>query len=917
MSAIIKKEIGLDPVFASVGQRVFTNSFVEKLRKENLAIKSGKGKKTKSGTLNNYIPQKGFQEKVLLCDADIKIVGGRRGGGKEQPVDCKVVTPFGLRRMGDLKIGDIITCPATGEMQHVIQIYEHPKKDAYRVNFADGTSTECGLEHLWLIHQANYASKSRRINDTGQEYSWRVWTFGQIKEFLDKENAGNFKEKQTSNLIVPLCEPVKFTKSEYSIPKISTDPYIIGVLLSDDSFTSKDKITFSSADIEIVEEMSKLGLDMFIKHENKKSSVVNYVIPKCELYKDADTLKLTRARNDSKFIPTRLKYGTVTERLSLIQGLMDTDGRISTEGKCYYYTTSKAFADDFRFVLESLGGTATITKKEIRYKKDRKFIRRKNVYEIYIQIKDTSMIFRLPHLKERCKSNNGGASVIGRKIVGYEYLGKKDCRCIAVDSPCRLYLTDDFIVTHNTWVALYEALDYIDNPGVNMYGFRKYLDDIKRGIWKSSKEVYKDFAIPTDTSFEWKFLDGKGATMTMEHLQDLKKVSDRFRGVEMAYIVIEELAEHTRDNMNVLFDLLTSNRSTAGIRPRCVATCNPVGKSNSLRKFLDWYINPDTDRVIPERSGKIRYFFKYGDSENEIAWGNTEEEVYRNASARGKLDELQISTGVNWRKLITSLVFIEGEYQDNEILKAADPKYMSRISARGGKSTTNDIVGVWRDVDMGTGLVTTDDMERFFNNTARKDGFMRASADVALTGDFFVIWAFDGHHICDMEAFYGVPSDDVVAFVKNFLRKNGVREENFTYDANGLGLWLSGPLPYAIGFNNKSAPSDSRLWNNLKSESAEKFVKGLKHNDFSIDSTILERRYTDSRGNVFSVADRLMEERLILKRKDTDNGRFEIISKQQMKEEIGHSPDFIEGMFMVMPLYDNTRTMTRNGFDLI
>ena len=156
MSAIIKKEIGLDPVFASVGQRVFTNSFVEKLRKENLAIKSGKGKKTKSGTLNNYIPQKGFQEKVLLCDADIKIVGGRRGGGKEQPVDCKVVTPFGLRRMGDLKIGDIITCPATGEMQHVIQIYEHPKKDAYRVNFADGTSTECGLEHLWLIHQQAY-----------------------------------------------------------------------------------------------------------------------------------------------------------------------------------------------------------------------------------------------------------------------------------------------------------------------------------------------------------------------------------------------------------------------------------------------------------------------------------------------------------------------------------------------------------------------------------------------------------------------------------------------------------------------------------------------------------------------------------------------------------------------------------------
>lgn len=468
-----------------------------------------------------------------------------------------------------------------------------------------------------------------------------------------------------------------------------------------------------------------------------------------------------------------------------------------------------------------------------------------------------------------------------------------------------------------TWVGLYEALDFIDNPGVNMYGFRKYIDDIRRGIWKSSKEVYKDFATPTDTSFEWRFLNGRGATMTMEHLQDLKKVTDRFRGVEMAYILIEELAEHTKENMNVLFDLLTSNRSTAGIRPRCVCTCNPVGKSNSLRKFLDWYIDPNTDMVIPERSGKVRYFFKYGDSELEIAWGNTEEEVYQNPSARLKLDELQISTGVEWRKLITSLVFIEGEYQDNEILKVSDPKYMSRISARGGKSTTNDIVGIWRDVDTGTSMVSMDDMEGFFNNTERRDGFKRASADVALTGDFFVLWAFDGHHVCDLEAFFGVPSDDVVPFVKNFLQKNGVREENFSYDTNGLGLWLSGPLPNAFGFNNKSASSDPRLWNNLKSESAEKFVKCFKHRDFSIDQTILQRKYTDKKGNVFTIEDRLIEERLVLKRKDTDTGRFEIISKQQMKDEIGHSPDFIEGLFMVMPLFDKSRGVVRTGFDAL
>lgn len=466
-----------------------------------------------------------------------------------------------------------------------------------------------------------------------------------------------------------------------------------------------------------------------------------------------------------------------------------------------------------------------------------------------------------------------------------------------------------------TWVGLYEALNYIGNPDVNMYGFRKYIDDIKRGIWKSSKEVYRDFGIPAETSFEWKFLGGRGATMTMEHLQDVKKISDRFRGVEMAYILVEELAEHTRENMDVLFDLLTSNRSTSGVKPKCVCTCNPVGRSNALRTFLDWYIDPATDRVMPERDGKARFFFKYGDSVNEIAWGDSPDEVHDNANARDRLDELAISTGVDWRQLVTSLVFIEGNYQDNEILKAADPKYMSRITARGGRSTTNDIVGVWRDVESGDALLTVDDMNAMFDNTERRDGIMRASADVALSGDFFVIWAFDGHHICDLEAWNGVPSDNVVPFVRHFLKKNGVREDSFTYDSNGLGLWLSGPFPSAVGFNNKSSPSDTRLWNNLKSEAAEKFVRAVRHRDFSADPLLLDRRYTDRRGHSFTVRDRLMEERLAIKRKEAESGRFEIISKPQMKAEIGHSPDFIEGMFMVMPLFERRAGVVRKGFD--
>lgn len=469
-----------------------------------------------------------------------------------------------------------------------------------------------------------------------------------------------------------------------------------------------------------------------------------------------------------------------------------------------------------------------------------------------------------------------------------------------------------------TWLGLFEALPYIFNPDVNMYGFRKYEDDVKRGIWKSSKQVYRGFGLASDSYYEWKFLDGKGATMKMEHLAEEKKVSDRFRGVEMAYILIEELAEHTKENLDTLFALLASNRTTSGVQSKCVCTCNPVGKSNKLRIFLDWYIDPETDTIIPERDGKIRYFHRYGDDVTDIAWGNSPKEVYENVNVRAKIDKLVSETGCPYTDFITSLVFIEGDFGDNEILKISDPKYMNRISARGTESTTNDIVGVWRDIDSGSSMLSMDDMEKFFNNSERRDGFMRASADVALKSDFLVLYAFDGHHVCDIDILRGSMSDDIIPFIENFLKKNGVRKENFTYDANGLGMWLSESSAFknkAIPFNNKSAPSDSRLWNNLKSECAEKFVKAIKAGEFSISEDVLNRKFFDRKHHPYTVKDRLLEERRAIKRKDGEVARFEIISKQQMKLEVGHSPDFIEALFMVMHLFARRKVCVRRGFD--
>lgn len=469
-----------------------------------------------------------------------------------------------------------------------------------------------------------------------------------------------------------------------------------------------------------------------------------------------------------------------------------------------------------------------------------------------------------------------------------------------------------------TFIALFEALPYMLNSSVTMYGFRKYKDDIERGIWESSANVFRGFGIPVKSNYEWDFgPDGKGARMKMEHLADEKKVKDRFRGVEMTYIVVEELAEHTREDLDTLFALLASNRSTSGVRPKCVCTCNPVGKSNKLRMFLDWYIDPDTNTVIKERDGKIRYFHKYGKDSLDIVWGNTPEEVYEDSRCRAKIDKLCEATGAPYTSFITSIVFIEGDYADNEILKITDPTYLNKVAAEGGESSVNDIVGIWQDFDSSSSLLTMDDMLSFFRNTEKRDGFMRASADVAIKGDFLVIYAFDGHHICDVEVRRGIMSDDIIPFIAGFLKKNGVREENFTFDENGLGLWIAESSAFkgrAVPFNNRTAPSDIRLWNNLKSECADKFVKALKAGEFSISEDVLKRKFVDGKRHIYTVEERLLAERHALKRKD-EAQRFEIISKPQMKTEVGHSPDFIEALFMVMHLFNKRSSYVRKGFE--
>lgn len=469
-----------------------------------------------------------------------------------------------------------------------------------------------------------------------------------------------------------------------------------------------------------------------------------------------------------------------------------------------------------------------------------------------------------------------------------------------------------------TGIGLMGALDYSFNPDVNMYGFRRLEADVKRGVYKSAKQIFRGFASFADTSFEIKFYGGTGATMKMEHLADLRQVKDRFRGAEMPYILIEELAEFTRENMNVIFDLIPSNRSTTGMPARFICTCNPVGKSNKLRHFLDWYIDPETDTVIPERSGKIRYFCRYGEDVTEIAWGNSPEEVYQNPAARRKIASLCDDPDKEYRNYITSLAFIEGNFAENKILHIADPKYMNRISAGGSKSTVNDIRGIWRDVEEGGSLLSISDMEEFFANEPQQRGRRVAAGDIALRGDATVLIAADGYHIVDIDAVAGLSTEALIARILDFLRKNEVAIEDFTFDTNGIGnaVRSSEQLQGARPFDNRAAARDKVEYRNLKSECMGMLIDLIQRRKISIETSLLGRKFR-RHGDFISLREYLLIERMVAKWKTEENPK-EIIGKVEMKNILGgSSPDFFETLLYLVSLIseEKPKGMQHTGFN--
>jgi phosphate starvation-inducible protein PhoH len=377
---------------------------------------------------------------------------GCAGTGKAQPLYSKVLTPHGWKFMGEIKIGDDVLTPK-GKTSKVNGIFPQGKKHIYEIVFHDGSKTKCCLEHLWEINEPSDWNRRKKG-------SKKVVNTQYIIDFLREKEI----KKSSTNISIDLIEPTK--TNAVNLP---LDPYLLGCLIGDGCLTTATpKIT--SKDIELIGKLQEIiGEEYDIKHCKSSQYDYNFVDSLSRknkfnrITKILVELNLQGKKSYEKTIPPIYLNSGTEQKFNLLKGLLDTDGTVDKRnGTVSLSTTSEILAKQVQEIIWSLGGICKISSKipSYTYDGDKKIGRR--CYNLCITLRNPKELFSLQRKKDLCRETYDELQY-RRKIKSVNYIGEDEAQCIMIDDEDHLYITDDYIITHNTFIALYNALkDVLD-----------------------------------------------------------------------------------------------------------------------------------------------------------------------------------------------------------------------------------------------------------------------------------------------------------------------------------------------------------------------------------------------------------------------------------------------------------------------
>ena len=375
--------------------------------------------------------------------------------GRAQPLFTKVLTPAGFRPIGDLRVGDFVI-GSDGRETEVLGVYPQGFKEIYRVYTQDGSSTLASGDHLWSV----YTHADRRRGRPARVL--------QTKELL-----GNLRAAHQHRYELPLLSsPVDFESRP-----VPLDPYALGLLLGDGCFSCTATPGFTTADPELAEALGRLIPGI----EPRRKSDIDYVLNRITTPGEVITIEnpvtgatrrlgLIGAKSNTKFVPDDYLFNTPDVRLAVLQGLFDSDGDPvpQQERTCriQFTTVSDRLRDHVVFLVQSLGGVAYARTRPAQVRKPglargRDVHHRADAHILDIRLPEGVAPFRLARKVAKYDATGGGRPM--RFVHRIEPAGTEEAVCIQVAAEDSLYVTEDFLLTHNTLNDAFIILDEAQN----------------------------------------------------------------------------------------------------------------------------------------------------------------------------------------------------------------------------------------------------------------------------------------------------------------------------------------------------------------------------------------------------------------------------------------------------------------------
>lgn len=480
------------------------------------------------------------------------------------------------------------------------------------------------------------------------------------------------------------------------------------------------------------------------------------------------------------------------------------------------------------------------------------------------------------------------------QIVGYKVLGQEHMKCIAVSNPDGLFLTRDFIVTHNTFGMILSLAEPIQDPNFRAVFLRRNLAETKTGggMFDDCKKVYADYIKSAKESDNPRITFNSGAFVEFTHISDEtpEKLLERIRGWQFSLILLDEGTSFEWSTFRLL---MSRNRSTAKWTNKIRLTCNPK-KRHWLRTFLKDYIGPD-GFIKPDWDGRVRYLYIKGKNVEDVVWGDTKEEVY--AQCKYQIDEAvkkfnEKGGNVDYRSMIKSFTFYLGSPAENKAMIGTNSSYLGSVAAMGEAEARANLLGNWNvdlDEDEEAPLKRAD-IEAVFDADPQRNNDRWITMDLADTGtDNTLILVWDGFHVIDYKILMKSTPKQNAECVEMMASKHNIGDSHIIYDGVRAAYMLD-YIPDAVAYISYRAPLGKygRMAENLKTECYLRLVEMVKRGRISFDDKIAMSVYQhQNMGVPILFRTEFSEECSVIRFIDLPSGRKRIANKKDMNKMLG------------------------------